>query len=89
MKIPTELEGIVDMKKFKRMQKYNKAKQEIDAIQTYLSTILDIVLLYFGAVTWMWYRSQFLVGTLGLDTHNEVLYIYIYIEIYCNSISND
>ena len=70
--MPEDVKCIVSDEEFEKDQLYNKAKQEMDAIQTYLNTLLQMTILYSGIFVWVWDLCKRIVETVGLDPTDDV-----------------
>ncbi|KAM0950152.1 putative ste24 endopeptidase [Dioscorea sansibarensis] len=77
--LPKALQGVISQDKFEKSRAYTLDKSCFHFVREAVSTLMDITILYFGALPWLWKKSGDLVLYFGLNADNEIIHTLSYL----------
>ncbi|KAH7653430.1 CAAX prenyl protease 1 protein [Dioscorea alata] len=80
--LPKALQGVISQDKFEKSRAYTLDKSRFHFIREAVSTLMDIAILYFGALPWLWKKSGDLVLYFGLNADNEIIHTLSYLGVF-------
>ncbi|CAA7410970.1 unnamed protein product [Spirodela intermedia] len=70
--LPKQLEGVVSQEKFVKSRAYSLDKSYFHFVREAATIALDITILAFGLLPWLWKRSGDILLRVGLSAENEI-----------------
>ncbi|XP_039114501.1 CAAX prenyl protease 1 homolog [Dioscorea cayenensis subsp. rotundata] len=80
--LPKALQGVISQDKFEKSRAYTLDKSRFHFIREAVSTLMDITILYFGALPWLWKKSGDLVLYFGLNADSEIIHTLSYLGVF-------
>lgn len=77
--LPKALQGVISQDKFEKSRAYTLDKSCFHFVREAVSTLMDITILYFGALPWLWKKSGDLVLYFGFNADNEIIHTLSYL----------
>lgn len=73
-KLPKTLEGVVSQEKFEKSRSYSLDKSRFHFVHEAVNIIIEVSILSFGLLPWLWNKSGDFVVKAGLNEENETLH---------------
>ncbi|XP_077233239.1 CAAX prenyl protease 1 homolog [Tasmannia lanceolata] len=72
--LPKPLQGVVSHEKFEKSRAYSLDKSYFHFVHEAVTILMDISVLFFGVLPWLWMRAGYFLVYMGLNSENEILY---------------